>query len=141
MRIDHAQRKRFIPSVHCRNNSDFIHMLLQLGVKSIIGSHLQLMVITKHKWLLIHSQEENTFTAISNTNTFCCYNYMNTLTVFHSHSLSRKKRWRSTSFLLLEVPAMLMVVVSIRLVKCFSYQVFPNIDSSHMHRQWFFQYK
>lgn len=40
MRINHAQCKRLIPSVNCGHNSNFVHMLLQLGIKSIIGSHL-----------------------------------------------------------------------------------------------------
>jgi len=49
------------------------------------------MVITKNKRLLVHSQKENTFTTISNTNTLCGYDYMNSFAVFYSHSLSEKK--------------------------------------------------
>jgi hypothetical protein len=53
--------------------------------------HLQFMVITNHKRLLVHSQKENTFTAVGYTNTFCGHNHMNTFTVLYSHSLLTKR--------------------------------------------------
>jgi len=53
-------------------------------------AHLQFMVITNNKRLPVHSQKENTFPTISNTNMFCCYNYMNSFTMFYSDSLANK---------------------------------------------------
>ena len=61
-------------------------------------AHLQLMVITHNKRLLVHSQKENTLTAVGNTYMFCCNNHMNAFTMFYSHSLLGLKNQGDMNF-------------------------------------------